>query len=82
MQAIKFHSDYARMVVQGRGIDRHLLGLKLVAAESGEQVPEILSDPAWTRSTRHRISSSQVSERVSPRAISRTVLPNDLFVFR
>ncbi len=60
-QALKGHSEYAKRTTQGRGIDRHLLGLGLVAAEAGLPAPEILSDPSWTRSTRHRISSSQVS---------------------
>ncbi len=58
--ALKAHSDYAKLTVQGRGIDRHLLGLGLIAEENGMEKPEILADPAWTRSTRHRISSSQV----------------------
>lgn len=59
--ALRGHSDYAKLTVQGRGIDRHLLGLKLMAKEAGLPEPDLLSDPAWTRSTRHRISSSQVS---------------------
>lgn len=61
--ALKGHSDYAKMVVSGNGVDRHLLGLKLIALENGLEVPEFYNDPGYTRSTYHRISSSQVSAK-------------------
>ncbi len=82
--ALKSHSDYAKMVVQGRGIDRHLLGLGLIAKEHGEETPEILSDPAWKRSTRHRISSSQVrtTPRICLEILLGTVRPFKLPPFR
>jgi len=59
-KALRGHSEYAAAVVKGNGCDRHLLGLMLIAKELGEEAPEIFSDPAWTRSTRHRLSTSQV----------------------
>eukprot|EP00094_Tigriopus_californicus_P003719 TCALIF_03579-PA protein Name:"Similar to CRAT Carnitine O-acetyltransferase (Columba livia)" AED:0.31 eAED:0.31 QI:419/0.9/0.81/1/0.7/0.63/11/0/744 len=61
--ALKGHSNFAKMVVSGNGFDRHLLGLKLIALEHGLEVPEIFNDPGYKRSTYHRISSSQVSAK-------------------
>lgn len=61
MAAIRGHSAYAKMTVAGNAVDRHLLGIKLVAKEEGLDLPELYEDPAFTRSTYHRISSSQVT---------------------
>lgn len=46
--------------LQGFGVDRHLLGLKLIALENGIDLPKIYSDPGFTRSAHMRISTSQV----------------------
>ncbi len=59
--AISAHSNYAKLATEGKGIDRHLLGLKKIAVENGLDVPKLFQDPAYTRSTRHRLSTSQVS---------------------
>lgn len=42
------------------GVDRHLLGLKLIAIENGIEIPKLYQDPSFTRSTHMRISTSQV----------------------
>ena len=47
-------------VVRGEGVDRHLLGLKLIALENGIELPDFFKDPAYTRSVYHRLSTSQV----------------------
>jgi hypothetical protein len=44
----------------GRGVDRHLLGLKLAAVENGMQVHPLYKDPSYVRSTHFKITSSQV----------------------
>ena len=46
--------------MSGLGVDRHLQGLKLVALEAGLDLPAIYSDPGFLKSSRMRISSSQV----------------------
>jgi carnitine O-acetyltransferase len=61
VKAISAHNNYAKMACIGQGVDRHLLGLQLIAQEQGLEVPNFFDDPAWKVSTRHRISSSQVS---------------------
>ncbi len=48
-------------MVQGEGVDRHLLGLKLIAQENNIELPKLYSDPSYTRSNYHRLSTSQVS---------------------
>lgn len=47
--------------MNGMGVDRHLLGLKLIAAANGYKIPDLYSDPSFKLSTHMRISTSQVS---------------------
>lgn len=42
-------------------MDRHLLGLKLIAIENGLDVPELYKDPGFVRSAHMRLSTSQVA---------------------
>lgn len=62
-KAIEAHSKYTEEVINGRGIDRHLLGLKLTAIESGEAIPELFKDPAFSESCHWRLSTSQISSQ-------------------
>ncbi|KAF2897173.1 hypothetical protein ILUMI_09001 [Ignelater luminosus] len=61
--AIQSHKQYTVDAVNGYGVDRHLLGLKLSAKEMGLSVPEIFQDPSFVRSTHMRISTSQVATK-------------------
>ena len=38
IKAMKGHNSYAKMAVQGQGVDRHLQGLKMAATEMGRWV--------------------------------------------
>ena len=59
--AAKRHIQLAREGGSAQGIDRHLLGLRLlVDASSGEKIPEIYSDPVYTRANRWVLSTSAV----------------------
>jgi len=58
--AIKAHVEYITAASDGKGVDRHLFGLKKLIKE-GEEVPEIFKDPAYTYSSNWFISSSQLS---------------------
>ncbi|XP_045510869.1 carnitine O-acetyltransferase-like isoform X1 [Colias croceus] len=60
-KAIAAHKDYTVQALQGLGVDRHLLGLKLTAIENGIEIPKLYSDPGFTRSAHMRISTSQVA---------------------
>ncbi|XP_049547857.1 carnitine O-acetyltransferase-like [Anopheles darlingi] len=61
--AIEAHKAYVSMAIQGYGVDRHLLGLKLTAKEHGIAVPELYSDPGLQASANMRLSTSQVASR-------------------
>ncbi|CAG9825538.1 unnamed protein product [Phaedon cochleariae] len=62
-EAIESHKKYAMEAVNGFGVDRHLLGLKLIAQENGIELPRIFTDPSFKRSSHMRISTSQVATR-------------------
>ncbi|CAH3173403.1 unnamed protein product [Porites lobata] len=49
-EAYKKHDKLMKDAVNGQGIDRHLLGLQLVAASEGFLTPAIYLDKAWTAS--------------------------------
>lgn len=48
LAAIERHNHLMKEAEQGRGCDRHLLGLRMIAKEIGEPDPKIFADPAWT----------------------------------
>ena len=59
-KAIASHVQYMSDAVDGRGVDRHLMGLKLLV-EKNESMPLIFKDKAYD-STRHwNISTSQIT---------------------
>ncbi|KAM8715751.1 hypothetical protein ACLKA7_002747 [Drosophila subpalustris] len=60
-EAVVGHQKYARLALQGLGVDRHLLGLKMMAQENGLPIPEFYSSPGYTKSMHFRVSTSQVA---------------------
>lgn len=46
--------------IMGQAVDRHLLGLRMLAGEAGMEVPEIFTDTAYSRSSHFCLSTSQV----------------------
>lgn len=59
-KALNAHVEYISAASEGKGVDRHLFGLKKLLKE-GEPMPEIYQDPAYTYSSSWFISSSQLS---------------------
>ncbi|RKF79527.1 Carnitine O-acetyltransferase, mitochondrial [Golovinomyces cichoracearum] len=59
-KAIQAHVEYISAASDGKGVDRHLFGLKKLLAP-GEDLPEIYKDPAYSYSSTWYISSSQLS---------------------
>ncbi|KAF2837378.1 acyltransferase ChoActase/COT/CPT [Patellaria atrata CBS 101060] len=59
-EALKAHVQYITDASDGRGVDRHLFGLKKLIKE-GEDVPGLFKDPAYSYSSTWYISSSQLS---------------------
>lgn len=64
-KAVKAHRWYTNMAISGQAIDRHLLGLKLQAAEEKLSVPEIFRDPAYAKALHYRLSTSQVPSKTN-----------------
>lgn len=58
--ALDAHVKYISDASDGRGVDRHLFGLKKCLKE-GEAVPALYQDPAYSYSSTWFISSSQLS---------------------
>jgi carnitine O-acetyltransferase len=58
--ALDAHVKYISDASDGRGVDRHLFGLKKCLKE-GEEVPALYQDPAYSYSSTWFISSSQLS---------------------
>ncbi|KAI5962123.1 CAT2 [Candida pseudojiufengensis] len=57
--ATKQHVAYLSQAADGKGVDRHLFGLKSML-QPGEPIPEIFTDPIFSYSQTWYISSSQV----------------------
>ncbi|KAK6632138.1 hypothetical protein RUM44_007168 [Polyplax serrata] len=58
--AINAHKNYANDVINGCGVDRHLLALKLLAKEHNIDDGQLFTDPAFQRSTHFQLSTSNV----------------------
>ncbi|XHG02153.1 hypothetical protein AWENTII_005513 [Aspergillus wentii] len=58
--ALTAHSKYTAEAGDGRGVDRHLFGLKKLLKE-GEKLPAIYEDPAFAYSGSWYLSTSQLS---------------------
>ncbi|KAI2635393.1 acyltransferase ChoActase/COT/CPT [Xylaria nigripes] len=59
-KAIDAHIEYISAASDGKGVDRHLLGLKKLL-EPGEELPAIYKDPAYGYSSSWYLSTSQLS---------------------
>jgi carnitine O-acetyltransferase len=59
-QAIDSHLEYISAVSDGKGVDRHLFGLKRLL-QADEEVPDIYEDPAYSYSSSWYLSTSQLS---------------------
>ncbi|EIN12792.1 acyltransferase ChoActase/COT/CPT [Punctularia strigosozonata HHB-11173 SS5] len=61
-RAVARHLQYAAWAADGQGVDRHLFGLKKMLRE-GEPVPEIYTDPAFSKTNHWELSTSQLSSK-------------------
>ncbi|KAJ2084171.1 Carnitine O-acetyltransferase mitochondrial [Coemansia sp. RSA 988] len=58
--ALATHSSLVKEAVNGQGVDRHLLGLRMLVKQ-GEAMPGIFEDPAYSYSSHWYLSTSQIS---------------------
>ncbi|KAI1415771.1 acyltransferase ChoActase/COT/CPT [Hypoxylon sp. FL1857] len=59
-KAVAAHIEYISAASDGKGVDRHLFGLKKLL-EPGEELPSIYKDPAYGYSSSWFLSTSQLS---------------------
>ncbi|KZT34375.1 acyltransferase ChoActase/COT/CPT [Sistotremastrum suecicum HHB10207 ss-3] len=59
-QAAVRHVQYAAWAADGQGVDRHLFGLKKLLKE-GEDVPNLYTDKAYSKTNHWELSTSQLS---------------------
>ncbi|KAK7927718.1 carnitine O-acetyltransferase [Apiospora marii] len=59
-KAVNSHIEYISAASDGKGVDRHLFGLKKLL-EPGQEVPAIYKDPAYGYSSSWYLSTSQLS---------------------
>ncbi|KAL2080592.1 hypothetical protein ACEWY4_024385 [Coilia grayii] len=59
-EAVEAHTQLTEQALQGQGIDRHLLGLKLQAIAEGLSVPRIFMDTAYGLATHWKLRTGQV----------------------
>lgn len=55
------HSEIMKDASNAQGVDRHMLGMKLIAAEHGISLPVLYSDPIYQKSGCWTLSTSQVT---------------------
>lgn len=55
------HTMYLQRCMLGRGVDRHLLGMRIVAYMEGIDMPAIFTNPAYAKATDFILSTSQMS---------------------
>lgn len=58
--SIVAENNFYFQALSGEGVDRHLLGLRLIAAENKIELPDLFKDVAFSRSAHMRLSTSQV----------------------
>ena len=61
-RAVEAHKRYASEAIRGFGVDRHLLGLKLIARQHNIELPPLFQDTGVVRSSHFRLSTSQVMD--------------------
>ncbi|KAK3323603.1 acyltransferase ChoActase/COT/CPT [Cercophora scortea] len=59
-KAVDSHLEYISAASDGKGVDRHLFGLKRLI-EPGQEVPALYKDPAYAYSSSWYLSTSQLS---------------------
>lgn len=70
-RAVNAHSKYASMAADGRGVDRHLFGLKKCLRD-GEELPALFKDPLFAHSSNWVLSTSQLTSEFFDGWVRRT----------
>ncbi|XP_077354722.1 carnitine O-acetyltransferase isoform X2 [Festucalex cinctus] len=75
-KAVNAHRSYTNLAISGQAIDRHLLGLKMQAAEEKISIPDVFKDPSYAKALHYRLSTSQVPSKTDCVMCFGPVVPN------
>lgn len=75
-KAVKAHRWYTNMAINGQAIDRHLLGLKMLALEEQITLPKIFIDKSYNKALHYLLSTSQVPSKTDCVMCFGPVVPN------
>ncbi|XP_072310174.1 carnitine O-acetyltransferase [Eucyclogobius newberryi] len=75
-KAVKTHRWYTNIAVSGQAIDRHLLGLKMLALEEHSPLPSIFTDKSYSKALHYKLSTSQVPSKTDCVMCFGPVVPN------
>ena len=59
-RAIRHQTQLSQLVITGRGIDNHLLGIQYIARETGIEIPELFKDSNFKLFNNFELSTSQI----------------------
>jgi len=59
-KALKSHLHYMGDATKGKGCDRHLMGMKILALQEGTKMPAIFTNKAYSDSLNYRLSTSNI----------------------
>ncbi|XP_057289805.1 carnitine O-acetyltransferase-like [Hydractinia symbiolongicarpus] len=76
MKAVEAHVKYTIEAMNFQAVDRHLLGLKLIALENGIPLPELFRDKAYGYALHFRLSTSQVPAKAAAALCFGPVVPD------
>ncbi|KAF4109723.1 carnitine O-acetyltransferase-like [Onychostoma macrolepis] len=62
-KATKVHREHTHMAIHGQGVERHMLGLKMVAIEDLTSLPEIFMDTSFAVASHFNLCTSQVGSK-------------------
>lgn len=75
-KAVKAHRMYTNMAISGQAIDRHLLGLKMLALEQKITLPPVFTDKSYSKALHYLLSTSQVPSKTDCVMCFGPVVPN------
>ena len=61
--AVQAHTKYTKEACNGEAFDRHFFGLKMIAVESGMDLPEFFMDKTFSRALHFNMSTSQIGSK-------------------
>ncbi|KAM9841199.1 carnitine O-acetyltransferase [Aulostomus maculatus] len=75
-KAVTAQRSYTNMAISGQAIDRHLLGLKMQAAEDKVSMPPVFTDTSYAKALHYKLSTSQVPSKTDCIMCFGPVVPN------